>query len=310
MTRPIVLVSNLMMLNEKDRFNSELRKIGCEPLWPEVKQFLTEEQCLSWAGKIDAWLAGDDVISRAVLKAHQSRLKGISKWGTGVDSIDLEAAKELNIPLKNTPGAFGHAVAEVAIGYMLMLTRGLNTVDQQVRNGYWPKPQGSGLFGKKIGIIGFGAIGQQIAKRSISFGMEVLYFDTNQEFSVDLEARKLSIDDLLELSDIVCLACNFTPSNRHLINDQSFKKMKDSALLINVARGPLVDEIALIKALDGNLIAGAGLDVFETEPLPTENPFNAMANVILGSHNANNQTAAVEHVHLNTLKNLQLILNM
>ena len=136
MSAPTVLISNLMMLKEKNRFDAALRKLGAQPIWPEVNQFLDEAACLDWAGKVDVWAAGDDCVTRAVLEAHLPRLRGIAKWGTGLDSIDLAAAKALGVPVFNTPGAFEDAMAEVTLGYTLILTRGLLDVDGAVHTGH------------------------------------------------------------------------------------------------------------------------------------------------------------------------------
>jgi D-3-phosphoglycerate dehydrogenase len=290
-----------MMLKEKARFDAELRALGHEPVWPDVAQFMDEAQCLSLVGEVDGWLAGDDRITRAVLTAALPRLKVIAKWGTGIDSIDLAAAKELGVPVLNSPGAFADAVAEVALGLVLMLTRHLGHIDREIRAGNWPKPRGTELRGSTLGMIGKGAIGGRIAELGAAFGMEVIFHDPFQPGSVDpmTVARE---------ADIVCLACALTPENFHIVDAAFLAAMKPSAILANVARGPLVDEAALIAALQGGTIAGAALDVFEDEPLPEGNPLRSMENVVLSSHNANNGWRAVEAVHANTLRNLTSVL--
>jgi D-3-phosphoglycerate dehydrogenase len=308
--KPKILVSNLMMLKERDRFDAELKSMGAEPVWADVGQFLDSQQCMKYAGSVDAWSAGDDQISREVLNAYLPRLRGIAKWGTGIDSIDLVAAKELNVPVYNTPGAFSEAVAEVALGYMLILTRQLNEVDSGVRNGEWLKPKGTGLFNRVLGQIGFGAIGQGIARRAQGCGMSVLAYDPPMaHVQTHAGAEFVELNDLLKKSDIVCLACNFTEDNKHLINADTLSQMKNSAVLINVARGAIVDTNALISALKSNEIFGAGLDVFEEEPLPLTSELVKLPRVVLGSHNANNLDSAVEAVHANTMKNLSNLIS-
>jgi D-3-phosphoglycerate dehydrogenase len=309
-----VLVSNLMMLKERSRFQAEIAAKGWMPVFANVDQFLSEEQCLTYAGQFDAWLAGDDRITRNVLSAFLPRLKGIAKWGTGVDSIDLAAARELQVPVLNTPGAFSEAVSEVALGYMLMLTRHLLEVDRAVRSGDWPKPCGLGLYGRVCGLIGFGAIGQGIARRAKGCGMSILAYDPPLRAGGGVkdgplaETEFVDLDRLVAESDVVCLACNLTPENRHIIAEKQLKAMKNDAILVNVGRGPLVDETALIAALTTGEIAGAGLDVFELEPLRAESPLRRLPHVVLGSHNANNLHSAVEYVHSNTMNNLAKIL--
>jgi D-3-phosphoglycerate dehydrogenase / 2-oxoglutarate reductase len=308
-TLPRVLISNLMMLKERPRFDAEVRALGAEPVWADVNQFLDEAQCLAYAGQIDGWLAGDDRITERVLQAFGPRLHGIAKWGTGIDSIDLAAAKVLKIPVLNTPGAFSDAVAEVALGYMLMLSRHLRVVDKAVRAGQWPKPAGLGLANRTLGILGYGAIGRGVGSRALACKMKVIAHDPPLEKLGSLENVKLvNLENLFREADVICLCCNLTRENTHVVNAKSLALMKPNSLVINVARGPLIDEAALIAALEKGQIAGAGLDVFENEPLGTSSALVAMDNVILGSHNANNLVSAVEHVHANTMANLKRLL--
>lgn len=306
-----VLVSNVMMLKEKDRFDKSIRDFGYEPIWAPAEQFLSEEQCLSLVGDVDGWLAGDDRITEKVLKAGLPRLKVIAKWGTGIDSIDLEAAKRLGVSVKNSPAAFANAVAEVAIHYMLSLRRHLVAIDRAVRTGRWPKPQGLELSGATLGMIGFGAIGQRIAELATVFGMNVVFFDPYQSESKTVggkQAQRVGLGAIATDSDIICLACSYNAENHHIVGEAFLKKMKQTAIIVNVARGPLIDQQALVSALRANRVAGAGLDVFEDEPLAADDALLAFDNVVLGSHNANNGRAAVEYVHANTLKNLRSVL--
>lgn len=296
-----VLVSNIMMLRERGRFDAALRAMGHEPVWAPDRvaygQFMDEAQCLAFAGEVDGWLAGDDRITRAVLAAFLPRLRVIAKWGTGLDSIDRAAAAELGVPVLNSPGAFADAVAEVAIGLLLMLRRHLGAIDRAIRAGDWPKPQGVELRGAMLGMIGLGAIGGRIAELGRAFGMEVIHHDPYVAGSVaplELAAR----------ADVVCLACALTPENRHIVDARFLAAMREGAVLVNVARGPLVDEAALVAALESGHLGGAALDVFEEEPLPAASPLRGMENVVLSSHNANNGLRAVEAVHANTLRNL------
>ena len=300
-TPPRVLVSNIMMLKERPRFDAALHDMGYEPVWPEVAQFLDEAQCLALVGDIDGWLAGDDRITHAVLTAALPRLKVIAKWGTGTDSIDRAAAADLGVPVLNSPGAFADAVAEVAFGLILMVTRHLGVIDRTIRTGGWPKPRGTELRGSTLGMIGLGAIGGRIAELGRAFGMQVIHHDP-------FVAGSVSPLDLAKAADIVCLACALTPDNRHIVNAGFLSAMKPSAIVVNVARGPLVNEAALIAALQAGKIAGAALDVFEDEPLTPANPLTRMDNVVLSSHNANNGQRAVEAVHANTLRNLASVL--
>lgn len=290
-----------MMLNESQRFDTLLRSKGFEPIFAETNQYLTKEQCLAYAGKIDGWLAGDDVIDEEVIVEMLPRLRVISKWGTGLDSVDLEAAARLNLKIFNTPGAFDEAVGEMAVAYTLALTRSIVSTHSKVAAGEWPKPRHRSLSELKVGILGAGAIGIGIMKRLTPFGCNLQFFDPLVEFN-DL-AEKVSSDELARSSDVVILCCNLTKDNRHFINSVFLHKMKPTSYIVNVGRGALIDEKALVDALSSGIIAGAALDVFEVEPLEDGARFDGL-NVILGSHNSNNTNKAVEFVHSNTILNL------
>lgn len=296
-----VLVTGLMMLAEFDRFKAIMAEKGIEAVQVPVKQFLSEEELIPVVGAFDGWVAGDDRVTGAVLKAALPRLKVIAKWGTGVDSFDLPAAKAAGVPVYNAPGAFQNAVSEVAVGYMLDVSRALSSTDRAVRAGSWPKPCGGGLFQKTVGIVGLGAIGRGVAERAIGFGTKILAFDPFEPPAADY-VTYTSLPELLAQSDFVVLCCNMTKENYHLINAETLATMKEGAILVNVGRGPLVDEAALVEALKSGRMGGAGLDVFEAEPLPADSPLRGFDNVVMGSHNANNQKAAIESVHQRTLE--------
>lgn len=298
-----VLVSNIMMINEKDRFDAVLREKGLVPIWPDVNQFMSERQCMKYAGEVDGWLAGDDQITEAVLQAFLPRLKVISKWGTGVDSIDLEAAVRLNVPVCNSPGAFRDAVSEYAIGLLLAATRRLARTDRMVREGFWPKGRFPGMTGKTMGVVGYGAIGQGVGQRARGLGMKVIAHDPHVH-SVEDGAEIVSFSELLDQADVICLCCNQTAENYHLINADTLARARDQVVLCNVARGGLIDEVALVAALESGKVGAAALDVFEQEPLPVEHPLLKFENVAVSSHNANSTIQAIEYVHENTLQNL------
>lgn len=298
-----VLVSNIMMINEQDRFDAILRERGVTPIWPEVNQFMGEAQCLEYAGQVDGWLAGDDKITETVLKAFLPRLKVISKWGTGIDSIDLAAAKTLGVPVCNSPGAFRDAVSEYAIGLLLAATRRLARTDRMIRQGDWPKGRFPGMTGKTMGVVGYGAIGQGVGQRARGLGMSVIAHDPYLTEAPD-GTPVVSFDQLLDQADVICLCCNQTAENYHLINADTLARARDGVILCNVARGGLVDETALVAALTSGKVAAAALDVFEVEPLPTDHPLLSFENVAVSSHNANSTVQAIEYVHGNTLDNL------
>lgn len=298
-----ILVSNIMMINERDRFDALLREKGHTPIWPEVNQFMPEDQCLQFAGEVDGWLAGDDQITGKVLEAFLPRLKVISKWGTGIDSIDSATAKRLGVPVCNSPGAFRDAVSEYAIGLLLAATRRLARTDRMVRQGQWPKGRFPGLTGKTMGVVGYGAIGQGVGQRARGLGMEVIAHDPYMQRAPD-GTPVVDFDALLMQADVICLCCNQTADNYHLINKDTLARTRDGVILCNVARGGLVDEAALVAALRSGKVAAAALDVFEVEPLQQDHPLLEFENVALSSHNANSTSQAIEYVHANTLENL------
>ncbi len=299
-----ILVSNLMMLKEKKRFSKEISDRGFKAVFPRVNQFLTEDEALKYAGQIDGWLAGDDMISHDVLKEFHPRLKVISKWGSGIDSIDLNAAKSFKIPILNSPGAFSDAVGEVAIGYLLNLSRNISLTDRLVRSGQWPKISSSGVINKNIGILGFGSIGKEIVSRCKSLKANVFFYDPLIKKSSFKYAKRIAFKDLLKKSDFLILACDLNESNHHIINKNTISFMKKGSSIINVSRGKLICEKDLIQALKVKHISSAALDVYEEEPLSKNSKLMNFKNVILGSHNANNLDFVTEIVHQNTLANL------
>lgn len=265
---------------------------------PKVNERMSEEELLEHIGDVDAILCGDDRITERVL-SFAPRLKVISKWGTGTDAIDKEAAARRGIPVKNTVNAFTEPVADTVLGLILCFSRGILDLNIKMHQGVWVKELKSALNEKVLGVIGVGNIGKAVIKRAQAFGMKVLANDIKEIPGFELVA----LEQLLKESDFISLNCDLNPTSRYLINKERLALMKPTAYLINTSRGPVVDENALIEALENKKIAGAGLDVFEDEPLPGDSPLKRMANVILSPHNANAGKAAWERVHENTIKN-------
>ena len=287
--------------------------LGIEVEDPEVVQQMTESELLDIIDRYDGVIAGDDEFTAAVLeKGARHFLKVIVKWGVGVNAIDLEAANRLGIAVRYSPGALSDAVADVVWGYILTLARGLHLSDRMVRDGNWGKIPGFLLRGRKLGVIGVGNIGRQVALRAIPFGMDLLGYDIKKidtEFLPDPgRMRMVSKTSLLENSDFVVLSCDLNPTSFHLISRQELSSMKNVAYLINVARGPIVDEKSLVEALETGQIAGAALDVYEREPLPQESRLRKLNTTLLSSHNAFNADKATDFIHENTVKELLTVL--
>jgi len=255
---------------------------------------------------IDGVISGDDSFTERVLQAAH-KLKVISKWGTGIDSIDQKACKRLGIAVRNTPNAFTQPVADSVLGYVLCFARNLVGMDQTMRKGIWHKIPSKALCECTLGVIGVGNIGKAVVRRAISFGIKVLGNDIVEmpaEFLSETGIEMVSKEELLRQADFVSLNCDLNPTSYHLVSAAEFAQMKPSAIIINTARGPIIDEPELVKALQEKQIAGAAMDVFEVEPLPADSPLRKIDNVLLAPHNANSSPEAWERVHEDTIRNL------
>lgn len=302
-----VLISAPYFLAVLERFRPLLEAYGLKVIAPQVRERLEEADLLTYAGQFDGALCGDDRYTARVLEACLPRLKVISKWGTGIDSIDREAAARLGIQVRNTPNAFTLPVADTVLGYILAFARQLPWMDRALKSGGWEKLPARSLSECTLGVIGVGNIGKAVLRRARAFGMKLLGNDIvpiAPDFIAEYGVEMTTLRDLLERADFVSLNCDLNPTSYHLINAETLGWMKPTAVLINTARGPIVDETALIEALQKGRIAGAALDVFEIEPLPLDSPLRRMENVLLAAHNANASPAAWERVHWNTLRNL------
>ena len=304
---PTILFSAPYMVPHLDRFGPILAHYGFELIVLPVKERLEEDQILEYAGQFDGAICGDDRFTARALEACAPRLKVISKWGTGIDSIDQEAAARLGIKVGRTPNAFTLPVADTVMGYMLAFARRQPWMDRAMKSGRWEKLPGRSLSESTLGVIGVGNCGKAIMRRAHAFGMELLGNDIIEiapDFLLENCVEMLCLEDLLVRADFVSLNCDLNPTSRHLINAHTLSLMKPSAVLINAARGPVVDEPALVQALQAGTIGGAALDVYEIEPLPIDSPLLELDNVLLAPHNANSSPAAWERVHRNTLRNL------
>lgn len=301
-----VLISCPLIQDAIDEYEDQFAEADIEYDAVAVDQQLSEAELLDMIGEYNGILAGDDELTREVL-ANAPNLKVISKWGVGTDNIDIEAADERGIAVFNTPGMFDYEVADVVIGYAIMLTRELHTVDRAVRQGDWETPRGISLPGKTMGILGVGDIGSAVARRAAGLGMNVVGHDIEQiprTLKVETGIEPVSKEELLQRARIVSLHCTLTPETREVIDEPEIESLGPEGYLINTARGGLVNESALIGALENNRIAGAGLDVFATEPLPETSPLTGLDNVILGSHNAQNTSEAIARTNTKAVENL------
>lgn len=304
---PTVLLSAPYMIPVVDRFRPVFAHYGVELIIPPVRERLEEGELLEYAGQFDGAICGDDRFTARVIERCLPRLKVISKWGTGIDSIDRQAAQRLGVQVRNTPNAFTLPVSDSVMGYILAFARQIPWMDRAVKSGIWAKLPGYSLSERTLGVVGVGNIGKAVIRRARAFGMKILGNDIvpiAPDFILENGVEMTSLQDLLERSDFVSLNADLNPTSYHIINAETLAYMKPTAVLINTARGPLVDEPALIRALEEKRIAGAALDVFEIEPLPEDSPLRRMENVLLAAHNSNSSPAAWERVHWNTIRNL------
>jgi D-3-phosphoglycerate dehydrogenase len=220
------------------------------------------------------------------------RLRLVSLWGTGTDNIDLPAAARHGVTITNTPGVSARSIAEHSLALLLAVARSIPKQDRAVREGTWPRGQGFELYGKTLGIIGLGAIGRRFAELGRAVGMRVIAWTLHPNPALGFEL--VEFDQLLRESDVVSLHVRLSPDTRDLIGAREFSLMKPSAILVNTARGAVVNEAALVEALSTKRIAGAGLDVFTTEPLPAGHPLTELANVVLTPHSAGITPEALE----------------
>jgi D-3-phosphoglycerate dehydrogenase / 2-oxoglutarate reductase len=308
-----ILLSAPYMLPFIDRFRPVFDHYGLKVILPEVHERLEEDQLLLYAGQFDGAICGDDRYSERVLAACAPRLKVISKWGTGIDSLDQQAAVRLGIKIERTPNAFTLPVADTVMGYILAFARRQPWMDRAMKAGQWEKQLGRSLSECTLGVIGVGNCGKAVLRRARAFGMELLGNDIIEiapDFILENGVEMTGLPDLLARADFISVNCDLNPTSQHLINVETLAMVKPGAVLINTARGPIVDERALVAAIQAKRIAGAALDVFEVEPLPLDSPLLDMENVLLAPHNANSSPAAWERVHWNTIRNLLLGLGL
>jgi len=301
-----ILVTCPPMLGRIDTFRPLFEAKNIELVAPKVVQTLSEEELMALLPEMDGWIIGDDPATERVFAAgRQGKLRAAVKWGVGVDNVNFEACKKLGIPVINTPGMFGEEVADMAIGYLIGLAREMFLVDRGVRAGQWLKPPGMSLSGTTAALIGFGDIGRAVGVRLGALSMNTLVYDPYAPIPENMDhCTRVTFPEKLETADFVIVTCSLTPETRHLINRDSIALMKDGVRVINVSRGPVIDESALVEALISGKIHSAGLDVFEQEPLPADSPLRNFERCIFGTHNGSN---TVQAVHRTSIKAIQLL---
>jgi len=290
-----ILVTCPPMLGMIDSFIPLFEKYGVEVTAPKVVQTLSVEELKELVPQHDGWIIGDDPATREVFEAgKQGKLKAAVKWGIGVDNVDFSACADLDIPIINTPDMFGSEVADIAMGYVIALARETFQIDHNIRDGHWPKPRGISLSGKSVALVGYGDVGKNTAKRMLSSGMKVVAYDPyaisdNQLSDVEHEKWPKRIDE----ADFIVITCALTESSKYMINKKLLENAKSGVRIVNVGRGPIIDEAALESALLSEKVYSAALDVFEIEPLPMNSYLRTHPRCVFGSHNASNTSDAV-----------------
>ena len=268
---------------------------------------LTEERMLELAGDFDAFLCGDDAITRAVLEKSLPRLKVISKYGIGLDKIDVPSTKEFGIPVLFTPGVNHMTVAEHTFGLLIGLTKHIVTTAAAARNGEWLRLTGHEIYGKTMGIIGLGRIGKEVAVRARAFDMKVIAFDPywDGEFAAKHDiTRCATMDEVLTQSDVVSLHCNLTDETRSMINTDKIAEMKDGVVILNCARGEIVETADMVTALNSGKLGGYGTDVLDVEPPPADHPLLSAKNCIVTPHIGSRTYESVPRQAMKSLNNL------
>lgn len=265
---------------------SILAEAGFQPITtPPGLNLWQEENLIELLKDSVAVVAGSEPYTARVLAALP-QLRVIARWGVGFDAVDLQAADAQKIVVATTPGCNHHAVAEHSLALLFAVARGFPRLDQQARAGTWVRIPLPRLMGKTLGLVGLGRIGQAVATRAIGVGMQVLAYDPapDQKFVEQWKIELTDLDTLLSRSDHVSLHLPSGPQTKHIINRNTLARMKPGAILINTSRGPLVNEADLVEALRSGHLGGAGLDVFEVEPLPLNSPLLTFDNVLLSGH--------------------------
>lgn len=300
MAAPRIYVTCPPMLGLISEFEGAFRERGLACVPATVRQVKSEAELIAEVPLYDGWIIGDDPATRAVVEAGvKGRLKAAVKWGVGVDNVDFGAFRDFGVPVENTPGVFGGEVADVALTYALGLARETYWIDRQIRekNG-WPKPAGISIAGRTVALVGFGDIGRQTAKRLIACGAKVIAYDPFFKAVAGIDVETAEWPARVGEADFLIFTCPLNETTRGMFDGALLPKLKRGVRVVNVARGPVIQEKCLVKALETGIVHSAALDVFEVEPLPADSPLRKFDKCVFGSHNGSNSVDAVRRVSL------------
>ena len=293
MTR--ILITTTSFQDTPGRHHGMLEKTGFE--LERARGPLPESEMLKLVGDFDSILCGDDAFTRPVLEKCLPRMKVLSKYGIGTDKIDMAAATDLKIPVTFCPGVNHVTVAEHTFGLLLSLYRNITEQNAMVKAGGWKRVTGREISGKTMGILGLGRIGKVVAKRAAGFEMKVCAYDVYWDEAFAREhgvERKSTAEEVLQAADVVTLHMNLTDENREFVNTERIGMMKKGAVLLNCARGALIHQADVAKALTDGQLGGYGADVVEPEPVEKDNPLLSAPNVVLTPHIGSRTFESVE----------------
>ena len=305
-----ILVTPTSFLKPDNKAAQEkLNAFADEVVYNPYGRPLTAEEIPALLEGCDGYIAGLDYITAGAIEAAPDTLKVISRYGAGVDRVDLAAARAKGITVTNTPGTNATAVCELAFGLMLSLARGIPQLDRAVKRGEWPRRNGTELCGKTLAILGLGAIGKKLASRAQAFGMQVCTYDpyVDEGYARAADIEICDLDTAIRKAHFISLHMPLTPETRHILDADRIAKMREGVYIINTARGGLIDEQAACEALKSGKIAGLGLDVYEAEP-PSDSPLMGLDNVITTPHTGAHTAEAVSGMGLMAVENLIAVL--
>lgn len=293
---------------QNTKAREKLERFADEVVYNEYGRPLESNEVKKMLEGIDGYIAGLDYINADALK-NASGLKVISRYGAGVDRVDLDAAKAKGIRVTNTPGTNAVAVCELAFALMLSLARAVPRLNGAVKSGEWPRNNGVELKGKTMGIVGFGAIGKNLAVRAKAFGMDVIAFDPyfDKIFASDNGIKEKTLEELISSSDFISLHVPLNEHTKHMIGKVQIGRMKDGAYIINTARGGLVDEAAVAEAIRQGKLGGIGLDAYEVEPV-TNSLLFGLNNVVMTPHTGAHTNEAISAMGIMAVDNLIAVL--
>jgi D-3-phosphoglycerate dehydrogenase len=305
-----VLVTPTTFGKEDPSLRSTLEKTVGEVVYNPVARPLRSPELLTLVKDADGYIAGLDQIDSSVIEAA-GRLQVIARYGVGIDQVDVQAATRRGIVVTNTPGANSVAVAELAIALMLALGRRICRADQATRSGEWPRYSGVGLRGKTVGLVGFGAIGREVASRLKAFGCRIVVADpcVGPDCMDTYAVQLVPLEELLASSDFISLHASLNASTSRLVDHGFLKKMKKGAFLVNTARGELIDEDALCDALEKGHLAGAALDCFREEPPAPDHPLLRFPQVIVTPHTGSHTDEATNTMGWMSLRDCLAVLS-